>query len=787
MNPMASMGRPTGGMPSLGAAPMSQAPTPQMGGTAPSTGNVMQITSTLRGMSDQQLQQYASMHKSDPFVFPLAFQESQTRKQMRAGQAAQMAGQKPPLVVDQDLQQMSPPPQALPEDQGIGAIPAQNLQNMADGGIAGYAGDDESLVHLSPFAMKQIMGDMATSGAGVNANADLGEAGRLSGGVNLNRMDKDRESRQMQALMANYMNNIGDVGINASVNRPLERGLPSDFYQTNLMGSVPVGEGRLTIGKHGTHAGGEHHTNAHSIGYNTPFEGGRLNANINKPVEGRPSFGVQYNRAFADGGIAGYADGGQQPGMFNYAQMAPAVDLHPNSGVTSRSMAGGGAVQHFDTGGGTGIGKYVRTTNGGKSWFLDVPEEIRDPSVPYYRLIPNLGAAELNKKEFKSHAEAAKAYNEKFPTAVATPAVTTPAKTEPAAVENKEPPSSEDVLAEPTETKAPWSPGIVAPKIATAGGIGGRAPTAEGAKQQANTFLNPDTFKPDIENEITETGVGIAQQRALRDKMLAGRKTPYKDYEERLKAQEAKEPEEKEKLTGLSLLEAGLAVMGGDSPYAFQNLSRATAGVKTYSEGIKDLKKSKDLRDRAFADIEQARTAQANNDIDRSIEFEDRASGKLQEARRWGISSLQNFGMENAKIASHAYDNALNNFEANRRTASTNAVHTAGINAQLQMEANKLNMAPPEARMAMMLGDGNLETGLAKMAAIQAGKLNPTKEYLDYKAKAVGKVDAFGQPVPIQSASEFFEDLKNAQLALAAMGGPGKLKNTAPSVLRQDK
>ena len=145
MNPMASMGRPPamGGMPpSLGAAPMSQAPTPQMGGTAPSTGNVMQITSTLRGMSDQQLQQYAAMHKSDPFVFPLAFQESQTRQQMRAGQAAQMAGQKPPPVVDQDLAQMSPPAppsQALPEDQGIGAIPAQNLQNMADGGIAGYA------------------------------------------------------------------------------------------------------------------------------------------------------------------------------------------------------------------------------------------------------------------------------------------------------------------------------------------------------------------------------------------------------------------------------------------------------------------------------------------------------------------------------------------------------------------------------------------------------------------------------------------------------------------------
>jgi hypothetical protein len=126
------------------------------GGVAPSTGNVMQITSTLRGMSDQQLQQYAAMHKSDPFVFPLAFQESQTRQQMRAGQAAQMAGQKQPPVVDQDLAQMTPTPvtggagqtitgghgqaiNALPEDQGIGALNAPNLQNMADGGIAGYA------------------------------------------------------------------------------------------------------------------------------------------------------------------------------------------------------------------------------------------------------------------------------------------------------------------------------------------------------------------------------------------------------------------------------------------------------------------------------------------------------------------------------------------------------------------------------------------------------------------------------------------------------------------------
>jgi len=193
---------------------------------------------------------------------------------------------------------------------GIGAAAALNkkeggsISSFKEGGyIKKYSGEDEeSLVRLSPFAMKQLMGDAIMSGAGVNANADLHEAGRLSGGVNPNRMDKGMDSRQMQSLMANYMNNIGDVGINANVSRPLERNLPADFYQENLMGSVPVGEGRLSAGIHGTHVGGEHRKNAHSLAYNTPFHGGHLSANIIKPIEGKPSYGVQYNRSFSGGG-----------------------------------------------------------------------------------------------------------------------------------------------------------------------------------------------------------------------------------------------------------------------------------------------------------------------------------------------------------------------------------------------------------------------------------------------------------------------------------------------------
>jgi len=101
--------------------------------------DVNQITSSLRMMGDQQLQQYAAMHKADPYILSLAVSESNQRKQMRAEQMAKMSGQKPPTVVEQDIQGMAPPPQIshdLPEHQGIGALPAQNMQRMADGGIA---------------------------------------------------------------------------------------------------------------------------------------------------------------------------------------------------------------------------------------------------------------------------------------------------------------------------------------------------------------------------------------------------------------------------------------------------------------------------------------------------------------------------------------------------------------------------------------------------------------------------------------------------------------------------
>lgn len=102
--------------------------------------NVNQITSSLARMPDAALKQYAQMHKDDPYTVSLAISESNRRKEIRAGSARE---QQQPSVADSEISHMDEsqvPPQMsrLPEEQGIGALPAPNMQGMAGGGIVAF-------------------------------------------------------------------------------------------------------------------------------------------------------------------------------------------------------------------------------------------------------------------------------------------------------------------------------------------------------------------------------------------------------------------------------------------------------------------------------------------------------------------------------------------------------------------------------------------------------------------------------------------------------------------------
>jgi hypothetical protein len=109
-----------------------------------------------------------------------------------------MAGMPQPKVADAALAQMG----QLPEEQGIGALPAPNMQRMADGGIAGY-GDDEGMAQGGMF-------DFAQRSEPVLRMAGGGMPGYAKGGLT----DKQEFAMQYKDLADKVGKELGvDPGI----------------------------------------------------------------------------------------------------------------------------------------------------------------------------------------------------------------------------------------------------------------------------------------------------------------------------------------------------------------------------------------------------------------------------------------------------------------------------------------------------------------------------------------------------------------------------------------------
>lgn len=452
--------------------------------------DVNQITSTLRGMPDQQLQQYAMMHKGDPYILSLAVSESNQRKKLRMAAQGQAGGQPVPKVVDQDIAAMAP--QQLPENQGIGQLAAPNIQHMADGGIAGY-GDDA-------------------------------------------------------------------------------------------------------------------------------------------------------NEGMAQGGS-----------MFDFAQRSEPV----------LRMAGGGEIKRY-----AGKGEQlVRTTDGGKSWFLDIPAPSRGKPSP---------AASLANMKFSSKQEAIAAFDALadtgavpdtagmgmgMPTGVGMPAGTDvsklmqPAYTPPAAT------PADPAAPAPTPSAAP-APQNTLPTA---------APSIQQAQNLGDKFFDLKGIKGTLEQQRAQERQDILNEKEARaEKMAAFNKEQgpaMAGYEKLLKGEEMQDATDKEKAGLMSLMKGFLAMAGGESPNAATNIAKgAMVGLGDYGDTLKEFKKSAKERNKAMAEIENARRAEAKGDLKDQQASEDKANDYLRAANRHGIDSVISATGKSAEVSSSIYKTLVDNANANART-----------------------------------------------------------------------------------------------------------------------
>ena len=110
---------------------------------------------------------------------------------------------------------------------------------------------------------------------------------------NMKQGDKDQLAR---SLMAAYNTKVGDVGVNASVMRPMNSHDEPEMYMGNVGASVPVGQGRLMLNAMGMQTPQESRSTGHSIGYERQIGPGTFSASMMQPrdnPDGR-SYQLQY-------------------------------------------------------------------------------------------------------------------------------------------------------------------------------------------------------------------------------------------------------------------------------------------------------------------------------------------------------------------------------------------------------------------------------------------------------------------------------------------------------------
>lgn len=232
-------------------------------------------------------------------------------------------------------------------------------------------------------------------------------------------------------------------------------------------------------------------------------------------------------------------------------------------------------------------------------------------------------------------------------------------------------------MAGATPPAAPPAPPAAPPRAPGVGtGAAAPQPSVEGAQRTAAQFLDQKAMEKMLGEYQRGEEAGVEKSRAKFAELTKRDGKAYEGLEALLKKEEEGSKGELEQSKALAILNAGLAMMAGTSPRAFENIGKgAMVGTGQYADALKDFKKAAKERQRAMADIEQARRAEARDDTKLKLEFEEKADTRLANARKYGVEGLMGIGVKNADIASKIYTTQIEQAGAMERTRVQTAAH----------------------------------------------------------------------------------------------------------------
>jgi len=668
-----------------------------IGGGVP---NVDLITQTLAKLQpDSALQNYARMHKNDPYILSLATAESNRRKALRLAAQGQNAGLQQ-TVADQNIASMAPAPVmtgsggtlqtgyggpvmtgmasgGLPEDQGIAQLPTPNMQRMADGGIAGYEDDEEG---------------MATGGMGGIFNfAQQSEPvlRMAGGGGGLTEMRK-LVLKELGETPTKYLQ---DPDVKRTVDKLVQERLGATA--TTATAAKPAAAPAAAPTK-AFEAGEKFRLN---YGPTIKKVGDTL-SNIGTTKDSKLPLGGAVKTAGVFGAIPAGYEAYQQSDFYNDPNVSNVGKAKQMLGTASKV-----GIPMLTTGLGSFFGPLGTTGGmiggGALTAYLDQTGRLTSQEYDDWLKANPQATPEQTKKAAA-----------KF---IPTYSPNDQDNSEAQRLGLKVNPNTMSKLPEAKEPAPTGGAGV-----GGQGGAGGGAGSSAQSIKDMYALFAGDQNKRDTQlNEIERQYKELAESRtsaAQRDYNqlqtdIAARGEYGKDREAKLKSKEERIGKEEGQSSGLALLEAGLAMMSGTSQHAFANIGQgAMVGTAAYRKSMEKITDARDKLDDAYGRLEDVRFNQKSMD-----------SKELRAAKK-GVDDATNAGLD-----------SLIGYASKRFDITTDQAKTM-FGGAVNLEQSRIAAAPGIARNKML--EKQFEGDNKKMVEygkIQKQVLSDLEKDIEYK------------------------------------------------------
>jgi hypothetical protein len=302
-------------------------------------------------------------------------------------------------------------------------------------------------------------------------------------------------------------------------------------------------------------------------------------------------------------------------------------------------------------------------------------------------------------------------------------------------------------------------------------------PTVAGAKETAAQFLDRKAIEDAIKVYGTDEASAVAAARTRMQGALKRDSKAGEGLEALIKKEEEGSKGEMEQAKAFALINAGLAMMAGGSPNALQNIGKGAAvGMAGYADSVQGFKKAAKERQRALADIENARRAEERDDTKLMLQFEDKADDRMANARKFGISAIMDAGVKNAEIAARIYDTQVTQAGALQREQTGN-VSRERIAASQNATQLQIARIREEART-----DPESKAALAHASVQRAISASPMLKALAEKSK-------FDPAAAAQYAAEeerlYLKLAPELLLGPGAGGGQSSTRSAADAILKK--